>query len=118
MLRSKPLHRLTRLKLKRDTPRRNKRVTKPGKSSILRAFHGLVATMPCVACGRKPVEVHHVVSDGFSRLSKDHRRVLPVCSVCHRTGREAIHAIGHGPWNELNGIDQMARAQALWEAFL
>ncbi|SEM55134.1 hypothetical protein SAMN05192583_0596 [Sphingomonas gellani] len=55
-----------------------------------------------------------MVSDGFKRLTRRHSLVLPVCHKCHRTGPQAIHTIGHGPWNELHGIDQVAAADALF----
>lgn len=118
MMRSAPLKRRTPLKPKREMPRRGKRILRrtKNKSAAERAHHGAVAAMACVACGARPVEVHHVVSDGFQRLSKCHRRVLPVCPEHHRTGKQAIHRLGHGPWNALFEIDQVAAADSLWAA--
>ena len=71
--------------------------------------------MPCIRCGRWPVHVHHVIFDGSGRITRNHTLVLPVCPDCHQDGPEAIHRIGSRAWNALTGIDQFARALALWE---
>jgi hypothetical protein len=117
-----PLARKTPLKRKRDTPRRKapERVSKrapKGKSASEKRFHATVAQMPCAGCGAWPVEVHHVISDGFKRITRCHRLVLPLCPLCHRTGPTALHAIGTRAWNEMHGFAQHERAQQLWEAF-
>lgn len=77
--------------------------------------HDQVRSMDCAACGSYPVSVHHVVSDGFKRLTKDHRRVLPLCPQCHQDGPYAVHRIGHGQFNRRFGIDQLKLAEQLWE---
>lgn len=78
--------------------------------------HGQVRSMLCAACGaHPPVSAHHVVSDGLKRLTKDHKRVIPLCPPCHQTAPFAVHKIGHGPFNELFGINQLALAEKLWE---
>lgn len=78
--------------------------------------HAQVRSMNCAACGsHPPVSAHHVVSDGFKRLTKDHQRVIPLCPSCHQNAPYAVHKIGHGPFNELFGIDQLALASQLWE---
>lgn len=75
-----------------------------------------VRSMNCAACGaHPPVSAHHVVSDGFKRLTKNEQRVIPLCPQCHQDAPYAVHKIGHGPFNELFGIDQLALAEKLWE---
>lgn len=80
-----------------------------------RRHHDQVRSMCCAACGAHPVSAHHVVSDGLKRLTKDHKRVVPLCPACHQDAPHAVHKIGHGPFNERFGIDQLALAQKLWE---
>ena len=118
-----PLSRTTPLKRKRSEPRRKApertpHASKPkGKSAADKRFHAHVAAMPCVGCGAWPVEVHHVISDGFKRITRNHRLALPLCPSCHRTGPTALHVIGTRRWNDLHGFAQHERAQQLWEAF-
>lgn len=116
MLRRSPL------KAKRDTPRRNEgRVTherirrKPSdKGAAERQHMERVAAMPCCGCGSRPVQVHHVISDGYKRLTRDHRRVVPLCIVCHTSGKEAVHAIGHAEFTRKTGLDLLQIADELW----
>lgn len=91
-----------------------KRTAKP-KPAAEREYHRKVALMPCLACGNWPVHVHHVVSDGFKRITRNHRLVIPLCPSCHQNGENAVHKIGHAAFNELNGVDQLERAKRLWE---
>jgi hypothetical protein len=54
-------------------------VTKADKAR-LDAIHKL----PCVACGRRPAEAHHIVDKGYRRLSGGHSATIPLCDWCHR----------------------------------
>lgn len=74
-----------------------------------------IRSMDCVTCGAYPVSAHHVVSDGFKRLTKNDQRVIPLCPDCHQNAPHAVHKVGHGAFNELFGIDQLALAAQLWE---
>lgn len=96
--------------LKRTPMRPTKR--KP-PSAPIRAHLARVAGMRCMVCGHAPVEIHHVVSDGYQRLTRNHQRVIPLCSVCHRTGPDAVHVIGTAQFNELFG-NQLEYAERLW----
>ncbi len=71
--------------------------------------------MPCDACGRVPVHVHHVISDGFKRITRCHRLVIPLCRECHQDGPQAVHRIGTPAFEALHGFSQIALARALWE---
>ena len=84
-----------------------------GKSAADRRHHDMVAQMPCIACGRYGVNVHHVTSDGYQRLTKRHDRVVPLCPHCHTDGPYAVHKMGHGKFGEMFGIDLLAEAEAL-----
>lgn len=53
-------------------------------------------------------------SDGFKRLAKDHKRVVPLCADDHRDGRNSVHRLGHAVFNTLHGIDLLAEADKLW----
>ena len=105
---------------KRAMPRRNggrvqhKRIKGPvTKTAEQRRFHDYVATLPCIGCGCHGVHVHHVISDGCKRLTRNHDLVLPVCADCHQDGTNAIHRIGTRAWNELHGIQQHVVASEL-----
>ncbi len=77
-----------------------------------------VAQMPCLVgreCGGR-TEVHHVHSDGLKRITRSHRRVVPLCGVGHhRLGPDAVHQIGHGGFLAVHGIDLLAVSDQLWE---
>jgi hypothetical protein len=111
-----PLTRKTPLRKVRPTQRRKGPTRKPVKTAAEREHHRRVALMPCLACGVWPVEVHHVRHDGRTSITRNHKLVIPLCSVCHRTGPNAVHTIGHPAFNELHGINQIERARRLWEA--
>ena len=73
-----------------------------------------VREMPCIACGKyPPSSAHHVTSDGFKRIAKDHLRVVPLCPECHQYGPQAVHKINHANFNALHGIDLLAEAERL-----
>lgn len=40
--------------------------------------------MPCVCCGRRGVDVHHLVDKGYRRLSGGHQATIPLCAWHHR----------------------------------
>ena len=81
-----------------------------------RAHMNRVREMACLTCGRYGVHAHHVVSDGYQRLTKRHDRVVPLCPQCHTDGPQAVHKISHAVFNQLHGIDLMAEAEALANA--
>lgn len=102
--------------LTRKSPMRRtamKRAPRKAAPAPEKAHLARVAAMRCMVCGFAPVEVHHVVSDGFQRLTRNHQRVIPLCPVCHRTGPSAVHVIGTAEFNELFG-NQFEYAERLW----
>lgn len=100
--------------LQRRTPIKAR--SKP-KAAQFKRFHGYVATLPCLACGAVPVEVHHVRHDGLKGIGKDHRLVVPLCPDCHRNGPHAVHRTSHPEFNDYWGVDQFAEAVLLWSKF-
>lgn len=88
-------------------------MAKQGKTAAERRHHAKVAEMPCIACGRYGVNVHHVVSDGFKRLTKDHMRVIPLCPHCHTDGPFAVHKVSYDTFRNTFGVDQLAEAERL-----
>jgi hypothetical protein len=85
-----------------------------GKTADERRHHDRVAAMGCLVCGG-PANIHHVTSDGFQRLRRDHMRVVPLCAQCHQHGPGAVHVIGHATFCALHGdlielADRLANA--------
>ncbi len=74
-----------------------------------------IAEMGCLVCNAIPVELHHVVgyADKPGRVSKRHDRITPLCHAHHRTGKHAVHRLGHRGFFEEHGIDLMAEAERL-----
>ena len=72
-----------------------------------------VMTQPCLICGRRPSDPHHLrlaQSRALGRKVSDEFTV-PLCRVHHRE----IHRCGdEGSWWQNTGIDPLAAARALW----
>ncbi len=68
----------------------------------MQAWYDHVGEMDCWGCGGHPVERAHfkaLISQKTGlRLGRrngiNEWAVMPLCSVCHRTGENSIHAIG------------------------
>ena len=63
-----------------------------------------VAKLPCIICGERPVEVHHVIHDRHSQKRASDMETIPLCPPHHRTGPDAIHN-GKEAWREKYGPD-------------
>jgi hypothetical protein len=108
--------------LRRPAPRRQSRATSVDKTVLAlpatrrvrdREHVRSVAKQPCLVCGRRPADAHHLrfaqsralgrkVSDEFTiPLCRGHHREV------HRSGDEAA-------WWEKTGIDPTTTARALW----
>jgi hypothetical protein len=91
-----------------------KRTPLPRKSSIkpkrkakqpgAREWMAKVAQLPCVICGARPVEVHHIIHDRYSAARSSDFQVVPLCLQHHRIGPDAIHN-GKQAWLEKYGPD-------------
>lgn len=75
-----------------------------------------VAAMGCLVCGDQAT-VHHVTASIHGgRISRDNRRVVPLCPVHHQIQfgpRESVEALGHGGFFTAYGIDLLAEAERL-----
>lgn len=99
--------------LARTTPLKSRR--KP-TTAVERRHLDRVASMGCLVC-EMPSTVHHVTSDGFQRLTRTHRRVVPLCPRHHMIQfgpRESVEALGHAGFTATYGIDLLAVADQLW----
>ena len=77
----------------------------------------LVASLPCAACGRQPVQAHHLLrtpdhEHGTGKRSGDNW-TIPLCGECHTT----LHRDGNETrWLAARVIDGPALAATLWAA--
>jgi hypothetical protein len=74
-----------------------------------------VAKQPCLICGRKPSDPHHLrhlQPRALGRKSSD-EFVVPLCRIHHRL----VHRVGNEPaWWQDAGIDPITVARKLWRA--
>jgi ERF superfamily protein len=72
-----------------------------------------VAKQPCLICGRKPSDPHHLrylQPRALGRKSSD-EFVVPLCRIHHRL----VHRVGNEPaWWQDAGIDPITAARKLW----
>lgn len=73
-----------------------------------------IAQMGCLVCGGEAA-VHHVVSDGYQRITRNHKLVAPLCPFHHQYNHDAVHVIGHRKFTEVHGIDLLKWATLEWE---
>ena len=104
---------LARTPLSRKTPLKQR----PRKTVEECRHFASVARMPCLACGARPVQVHHVTAGvNGGRISRSHRRVVPLCFAHHKVegGPESVEALAHSGFYRVHGIDLLAQADRLW----
>ena len=84
-------------------------------------FMEWVATeLACLACGRRPVTLHHVTSDGYKRIARSHRRIVPLCAMHHLIQHGptvSVEALGHAGFNLRWQVDLLLEAEGLWETY-
>lgn len=75
-----------------------------------------LATLPCAACGARPVTIHHLRCQGSTaaagRRAGDHEAV-GLCHA-HHQGDAGVHKLGERAFWALHGIDPLALAARLW----
>ena len=49
--------------------------------------------MPCIACGRHGVDVHHIVDKGYRKHSGGHMATIPLCPWCHRGEQDELMTV-------------------------
>ncbi len=103
------------------TLRRNaspRRKSRPSATKAERVRLALLAGLPCMVCGTRPVAVHHLRINpntgdhlGMSQRAP-HAHTIPLCPYHHQTGPfgEAYHA-GAAEWERRHGSQR-----AMWQA--
>jgi hypothetical protein len=71
-----------------------KRKAKAPPSAIEQRHMDRVGQMPCFACGRRPIELHHIMHMPGKKTRRDHRYIVPLCGYCHRDGKHGVHGMG------------------------
>ena len=64
----------------------------PKPNAEEKRFHDWVRAQGCLICKSDP-SIHHVISDGWQRISKDHFLVTPLCWE-HHQGQHGYHGLG------------------------
>lgn len=84
------------------------------------AYLSFVGSLPCVITGETPVEVHHTVGHGLKGVGEKTSDYLsfPLSPILHRTGKQAMHVIGHKAWEELHGNQMEYVGRTLFEAVM
>lgn len=102
LLRKAPLCRVGRIRKRRGKPRRG-RILDP-------RYLAWVATLPCLICAIRPVEVSHLGLRGLGQKCDD-KYAGPLCSCHHQHGPEAHHVLGKRFWahHKLDRADVFAR---------
>lgn len=83
-------------------------------------YLAFVASLPCVITGERPVEVHHTVGHGLKGVGEKVSDYLsfPLSPTLHRTGKQALHVVGHKAWEELHGNQMEYVGRTLFEAVM
>lgn len=120
----------TPLRAKRLKPRRNEGRVQHNRmkpkagapaTSEERQHIKRVASMPCLVCGRRPVQVHHVSATVHGgRITRSHKRITPLCFKHHKIegGKHSVEALSHAGFYREHGIDLLFEADKLWKASL
>jgi hypothetical protein len=76
------------------------------------AYLAFVHEFTCVACAGvvvkrvsgRPVQAHHAGARGLGQKCSD-RETIPLCSLHHLVGKDAIHVLGRRFW-DYHGLDK------------
>ena len=94
----------------RKPMKRKMRIVKTHKAAI---HLGNVKGLPCLCCGAsEPSDAHHVRSDSMGRPRSNDFATIPLCKICHQTGKEAFHN-GKSSWEDRNCKDYALIPQTL-----
>lgn len=76
---------------------------------------------PCFVCGRRSgIEYHHITDiHRIEGKRREHKRVVPLCFMCHRVGKNAIHNMSKMKfYSEVKSLEELLnRADELYEDF-
>jgi len=85
-------------------------------NSAQKAYHDHVRSFGCLVCGGN-ASIHHIISDGHKRLTKDHWMVVPLCWE-HHQGDKGYHGLGsYDKFVEMYGIDLFVKAKDILKEF-
>jgi hypothetical protein len=89
---------------------------KPTPNTKEKAYHAWVRSKGCLVCYNEP-SIHHVISDGGKRLSKDHMLVTPLCWE-HHQGDKGFHGLGsHDAFVDMYGLNLYDEAMRLFNEY-
>jgi len=79
----------------------------------------MVASLPCLVSGKRPVTLHHVTGyhDRPGRFARSHKLVVPLAPEYHliqHGPHDSVEALGHQGFYRRWGIDLLANAERLW----
>jgi hypothetical protein len=75
-----------------------------------KAYREWVRSFGCLVCG-SDAAIHHIISNGFIRISKNHWLIAPLCQN-HHQGDKGYHGLGsHNKFVEMYDIDLYCKAQ-------
>lgn len=95
---------------------RMKKKWKPQANAAEIRFREWVRGFGCLVCGRV-AEIHHIISDGFKRIGKDHWLITPLCTEHHR-GTSGYHGLGSDrKFRNTYGISLYERATSFRELY-
>jgi len=83
-------------------------------TAIERRHMDRVAQMGCLVCGGEAA-IHHIISNGYHRITRTHRLIAPLCPRHHQHGPEVYHEISDAGFRELHGIDLYPWAVTEWD---
>ena len=73
-----------------------------------------VSNYGCIACHQDglnvPAEIHHIRKHTGMGLRPSHTRILPLCSVHHRTGKISVH-LGKSAFEKKYGTEEQLEKQ-------
>ena len=73
-----------------------------------------VSNYGCIACHQDglnvPAEIHHIRKHTGMGLRPSHTRILPLCSVHHRTGKISVH-LGKKAFESKYGTEEQLEKQ-------
>jgi hypothetical protein len=82
---------------------------KPQKPVKNKLHLARVAELPCVICGRWPVQVHHVIMGRHAQRRSSDNETIPLCREHH----DELHA-GKATWAEKYGPDHAFLRRVAW----
>lgn len=106
--------------MKVDHRRMKPKAGAPPTAEEKRFMEWVATELSCLACGRQPVTLHHVTSDGYKRIARSHKRIVPLCAMHHLIQHGptvSVEALGHAGFKLRWNVDLLLEAERLWETY-